>query len=356
MMTETEIGDWRAHDGSARRIFQNDGPPRNGIASLADCREHLHGELRMQRNLDHEGSSALVAPLRGWRLGHCQTHFPPVNARTSQQAERCHHVHNGSRERRQTAIPRRRNRERKRVPEPIGLPETDALRTLPKHQLAPPDQRQVQHCGRLVQQSRIDHDGCHIERRGVQEGHTGTPRERLPLSLCCYSPRSRKNRKQQALSPTSPRRWQEKISTVVMPFVDDVTQPLQRVLHVKPLNICVVGKPATWKWCLQHLLKDSSNLDEEPSVVYRLTCNDCDQTYIGKTGRTAITRAKEHASYVRNGGFDMSAAADHAIIHQHSLSFKTVQIVGPEPRAAGGEWKRRCTSAQKRTQWTKTRD
>ena len=138
--------------------------------------------------------------------------------------------------------------------------------------------------------------------------------------------------KQQAPSPTSSRRQQEKISTVVMPFVDGVTQPLQWVL--KPLNIRVVGKPATWKWCLQHLLKDSSNRDEEPGVVYRLTCNDCDQTYIGETGRTAIKRAKEHASYVRNGRFDMSAAADHAIIHQHSLSFKTVQIVDHEPRAA----------------------
>ena len=48
-----------------------------------------------------------------------------------------------------------------------------------------PEQRQVQHCGRLVQQSRIDHDGCHTEGRGVQEGHTGAPRERLPFSLRC---------------------------------------------------------------------------------------------------------------------------------------------------------------------------
>ena len=53
-----------------------------------------------------------------------------------------------------------------------------------------------------------------------------------------------KNRNQQAPSPTSSRRQQEKISTVVMPFVDGVIQPLQRVL--KPLNIRVVGKPATF--------------------------------------------------------------------------------------------------------------
>ena len=46
-------------------VRQNDGRPRDEIASLADCREHLYGKLRTQRNLDHEGSSALVAPLRG---------------------------------------------------------------------------------------------------------------------------------------------------------------------------------------------------------------------------------------------------------------------------------------------------
>ena len=61
--------------------------------------------------------------------------------------------------------------------------------------------------------------------------------------------------------PTSPRNEQEKITTLVMPVVDGVTQALQRVL--KPLNIRGIGKPATWKWCLQHLLKDSSNREED---------------------------------------------------------------------------------------------
>ena len=221
-------------------------------ASFTLSRCALSLPSRSQRNLDHGGSPTLVAPLRGWRLGHRQTHLLPVNARTSQKAEGCHHVHDGSRERRQTAIPGRRNRERKRAPEPIFLPETDALRPLPKLQLAPPDQSQVQHCGCLVQQSRIDQDGCHTEGRGVQEGHTGAPREWLLFSIRCWSPRSRK--KSEATSTESDLLAQTagKISTVVMPFVDDVTQPLQWVL--KPLNIRVVGKPATWKWCLQHLL------------------------------------------------------------------------------------------------------
>ena len=40
-------------------------------------------------------------------------------------------------------------------------------------------------CGRSVQRSRINHYGCHTEGRGVWEGHTGAPRERLPFSLHC---------------------------------------------------------------------------------------------------------------------------------------------------------------------------
>ena len=42
--------------------------------------------------------------------------------------------------------------------------------------------------------------------------------------------------------------------------------------------------------------EDRSNRAEEHRVVYRSTCKDCDQTFIGNNGRTASTRAKERAS------------------------------------------------------------
>ena len=46
---------------------------------------------------------------------------------------------------------------------------------------------------------------------------------------------------------------QESLTTVIMPFVDEVTQPLQRVL--KSLNNQVIGKPKTWNWSLQRHVK-----------------------------------------------------------------------------------------------------
>ena len=122
----------------------------------------------------------------------------------------------------------------------------------------------------------------------------------------------------------------ERQRTVVIPFIDGVTQPLQRLL--KPLNIRVVGKSNPWKWSLQNSLKDRVNRDDEPGAVYRIPCGDCDRIYIGETGRQATVRFKEHESYVRNGRFDMSAAAEHAIFHRHKLDFEHAKIIEHEKR------------------------
>ena len=74
---------------------------------------------------------------------------------------------------------------------------------------------------------------------------------------------------------------------------DGVTQPLQRIL--RPLNVRVVGKPSNWKWSLQQQLKHRTSREDDPGVVYRFKCGDCEQAYIGETGRTACVRFKEHA-------------------------------------------------------------
>ena len=65
---------------------------------------------------------------------------------------------------------------------------------------------------------------------------------------------------------------QTRQTTVLIPFVDEVTQPLQRIL--RPLNVRAVGKPRNWKRSLQQQLKDRTSRDNDPGVVYRLKCGD----------------------------------------------------------------------------------
>ena len=105
-------------------------------------------------------------------------------------------------------------------------------------------------------------------------------------------------------------------------FIDGVTQPLQRIS--RPLKARAVEKPRNWKWSLQQKLQDPTRRENDPGVVCRLKCGDCEQAYTGGTGRTTCVRVKEHASYVKNGRFDFSAAAEHAIFEQHALDFDIV--------------------------------
>ena len=69
-----------------------------------------------------------------------------------------------------------------------------------------------------------------------------------------------------------------------------------------------------------------------------------EQSYIGETGCTACVRVNEHASYVKNGRFDMFAAAEHAIFEQHALDFDNVEVIDCERHE---ESRKRCTSTQK---------
>ena len=115
---------------------------------------------------------------------------------------------------------------------------------------------------------------------------------------------------------------QRRQTTVLMPFIDGVI--------LGPLNVRVVGKPRNWKWSLQQKLKDRTSRENDPGVVYRLKCGYCEQAYIGETGRTPCVRVKEHASYVKSGRFDMSAAVEHPIFEQHTLDFDNVEVIDCE--------------------------
>ena len=82
----------------------------------------------------------------------------------------------------------------------------------------------------------------------------------------------------------------------VIPFVDGTSQAIARILS--KLNIKTVQRPQSWKWKVQHSLKDITNAQHELGVVYELSCHDCDRTYVGETGRVLSKRIAEHEAGV----------------------------------------------------------
>ena len=49
-------------------------------------------------------------------------------------------------------------------------------------------------------------------------------------------------------------------------------------------------------------------------VTYKMPCHECDQVYIGETGRPLITRLKEHQRHCKYGDTNKSAVALHTVI------------------------------------------
>ena len=84
-------------------------------------------------------------------------------------------------------------------------------------------------------------------------------------------------------------------ATVVIPFFDQTTQAILRIL--RPLGIRVVGRPCQWMWSLQRQLKDPVDPKDETGAVYAINCKDCPGVYIGETGRTVRVRMAEHSAH-----------------------------------------------------------
>ena len=74
-------------------------------------------------------------------------------------------------------------------------------------------------------------------------------------------------------------------------YVRGLSEGIRRIL--RPLGIRVLDRPHTWKWKVMANAKDKRDELEKQGVVYSMTCNDCDQVYVGETARNAKVRAKE---------------------------------------------------------------
>ena len=54
--------------------------------------------------------------------------------------------------------------------------------------------------------------------------------------------------------------------------------------------------------------------------IYKITCNECEHIYIGKTNRDFITRFEEHMRAYKQGKTNISNVADHLVKHKHTIT------------------------------------
>ena len=79
-------------------------------------------------------------------------------------------------------------------------------------------------------------------------------------------------------------------------------------------------------------MKDRLPADQTSGTIDALKCTDCSRVYIGETARTEKQRSKEHQMNTRTGHTELSAGANHAYKHGHSIQW-TPNILAREGNA-----------------------
>ncbi|EZA55116.1 hypothetical protein X777_05294 [Ooceraea biroi] len=76
--------------------------------------------------------------------------------------------------------------------------------------------------------------------------------------------------------------------------------------------------------------KDALPVSSNKDVVYRITCKDCDATYVGQTSRQLKTRTSEHRHHIRRNTNTHSVITEHRLNLNHEFDWENVHILDKE--------------------------
>jgi len=69
---------------------------------------------------------------------------------------------------------------------------------------------------------------------------------------------------------------------------------------------------------------------KQSNVVYRVSCNECDATYVGQTKRQLQTRMREHRSDINRRSSSPSVISEHRLTYNHDFKWDKVEILDNE--------------------------
>ena len=72
-------------------------------------------------------------------------------------------------------------------------------------------------------------------------------------------------------------------------------------------------------------------------MIYEIPCGDCNDLYIGESGRSMDVRLVEHKRNVRKGEVERSAVAEHVVLTGHRIDWEKARIVDKSSKY----WQRR---------------
>ena len=113
-----------------------------------------------------------------------------------------------------------------------------------------------------------------------------------------------------------------KSTPIGIPYIKGVSEPLARIF--KKHGLSVYHKPINTLRSLLVHPKDTTPKFNRTGVIYEVNCQDCNNTYVGETGRTLGKRLDEHKRLTS------SAIHEHTADTSHTMDWDNTRILGRE--------------------------
>ena len=108
------------------------------------------------------------------------------------------------------------------------------------------------------------------------------------------------------------------------PYIPQTSERINRIL--KDHDIKLSNKASNTLFNKLSNVKQKRTKLEKTGAIYKINCKDCNDVYIGETGKQLKERVKQHEAAVRNNNIAYQVV-QHCNDNNHTMDFDNVQIV-----------------------------
>ncbi|XP_071653431.1 uncharacterized protein [Temnothorax longispinosus] len=121
---------------------------------------------------------------------------------------------------------------------------------------------------------------------------------------------------------------EERRKWLTVPYVEGISDDFTRV--VRDLNVRLSFFSLNKLKKFIKVQKDVLPAQSNKNVVYKISCRECDATYVGQTKRQLKTRISEHRSHINRITSTQSVVTEHRQNLDHDFDWENVEILDKE--------------------------
>jgi len=114
----------------------------------------------------------------------------------------------------------------------------------------------------------------------------------------------------------------------LIPFINQFTDKFNNIAHLIERKLAYFSLN---KWeRIVKAQKDRLPVGYKKGVVYKLSCKDCDSTYVGQTKRKLQTRVTEHKNDIKKKTGNLSVISEHRLEKNHDFDWENPVVLDTE--------------------------